>query len=436
MSVVSSQNVISVLIGKSGSIGTNDADIKTTATCQITDPGTTTTFIGDGQIVILGSDGNVMQPTNANISANPFIQFVQGSGATAATRKLNFSARIRGIDVMECLGKTYSAPAEQVTVIGYNGTTGSIDTTQGPDFMLTLVETWDDKFWSEQQNRKAYEYYSTAATQYLIAKSMVEQINYDGFRALLGGTGQRISATMLSDGTFTANGANACTVVNGSDIVTEATSRTYSIGDNIRIGGTGNTVAVYVVTATSATDSTLSALQYRLNTYYQGASATVSNANWGKMTVQTNFGIKLAGLPLTWTKDFFKYMKVSFHVDLLGFGSTTYTDSVVATKGNGYGQEVAEFESFAAGNEGALNRTMVPLPLGRTDASSTGTYSSIVMKSADRSNKSAITATTPALVQTYMFIPTTAALITQLLRDQLDPYLNSAGLPSLAGTVV
>lgn len=434
MSVQSQQNVIGVLVG------TNPTGILLPV-IQITDSTNATTYIADGQIIMLNHLDAPMQVANSNIGDSPWVRFVQRSGT-----ELHFSPRIRGVDITAAKGKSYVAAQEQIWVVGYNGTSGSIDNTS-TEYMFTIIYMHDDMFWSTQQNKEPFEYFNTSPTQKSIAQSFSAQINFMQARKASQGTGAAVKVEMLADGT-TQGTANAATlaVTNGSDIVTFSAAQTTTIlavGNVLRIGGTtgGGAAttagAVYIIVGNSATDSNLSSAtgttpQVRLHTPYQSTTQTATGARgtgWDFITGSANYGYKVTGLALTWVKDFFKFKKVMFHFDIRNFGATTLTKTQESSLGNGDGKLVAEFESFGAGNEGALNRTRVPLPTGRVDAVSTSTYDTIFLEWIDRS-KVAVTGTGGVFkCELYIFIPDGATGATgneTILLTQLNPYIASS----------
>jgi len=438
MSVQTQKNVMNVMVGEEF-----DSAAIAVASLQITDPTVTATYIEDGGVVALGlgAAGEVILPASAtNTIANfPSIRLVQRIG-----NLLNFSPRIQGVDVLHFDGVDGVAGAEQVSIVGYNGTTGAIDNS-GTDFVLTYVGLWDDMMWSKQQYRKAFDYYSTAATQQSIAKQLSFDINNDGYHMTLAGTGPQVSCTVLSDGTTQIAPSTAATiaVVNGSDVATldVAQANLQAIGTVIRLGGAAATVAqpVYIVIGNSTTDSTLSSVQVRLHTYFQGATATLTlGTNADGITGSTNYGLRFVGLPLTWVKDFFKYKRVQFRIEIKGFGTTTVTTPTTMSMGRGDFRHVAEMESFAAGNEGALNRTIVPLPTGRQVTPTDGSiplYDAIMIEWADRTKKSPISGSVPMQAQLFVYTPdsTNGARNSTRLLDQLNEWMVSAG--QLAQTV-
>lgn len=430
MSVQSQQNVMNVLVG-------SNPTCIAIASVQITDPSTTSTYIADGQVIMLNHLDAPMQVASANVGDSPYVRFVQRSGTN-----LNFSPRIKGTDINTAKSKSYAAAQEQIWGFGYNGTTGSIDNTS-TEYMFTIVYDHDDMMWSERKNKEPFEYFSTSPTQLSIAQSFSTQVNFMQARKAAQGTGAAVSAVMLSNSTTvsTPSAATTVAVVNGSDVATLNVADTVIqvIGAQLRLGSAAatKTGAVYVVVGTPTTDSTLTSVQVRLHTAFQGASVTYTLGTLSdSITAGTAYGVKVSGLALTWQKDFFKFKKVMFHFDMKNFGATTIFKTQESSLGNGDYRLVAEFESFSAGNEGILNRTRVPLPTGRVDTVTSATYDTFYVEWADKSKVNTVAASVPMKGQLYIFIPdgATGALKNEtLLLSQLNPYLAStpAALPAL-----
>lgn len=420
MSVGIQKNIMSVLVGKDSATAI--------ASVQITDPTNSGTYIADGQIIMLGANDAVVQAGETVVN-HPAVRFVQRSGSD-----LHFSARMRGVDFIKA-SSAVSVPTQyQVSTVGFNGTSGSIDTT-GTDYFLTFVGNWDDIMWSKQKYRKVWDYTSTSPTQLSVASTFSKQMNLDGFYSNLNGVPPQFKVEMLSDATAAGVAVGNLTAVNGSDIVTVAD--TLTVGQIIRIGGLVSTSdPVYIIVATPATDSSLAAGTYRIHTFYQGTSGTkIATTNWDTLGTGTNYGLVITGLPATWgipPYSDFKYKVVSFNIELKGFNSTTSGTPTPAKLGTGVSQLVAEYEYFAQGNEGALNRTIIPLPTGRHDTVQGTAYTTVALESADKQGVSPITAPAAMRVQTFMFTPEggTGNNLTALL-SQLNPYLTSVGLATI-----
>ncbi len=339
-----------------------------TASAQIKDIGGTG-YIADGEILVLDSnDAPMVAGSTDNITDSPYFRIVQGRTVPttfpALDEPLVMSARINGRNILKVNQKTYSAPQEQIWVVGFNGTSGSIDTTGSNPYILRLNFKFNKYLFAVREDSKPYFYQTDGTyTQANIVKSIAKDMANDkSVQSVL-------KVEMLVSGTFTASSQNVA-VTNGSDIISYAAALATApvAGDVIRIGGTGNTAPVYVV------KSVISSTIYQLTTPYQGASATVLAANTGIMSAMTDWGIKLTGKALQFSVGKFKYNKVRFDLNLTGFGATTLTKTQEALLGNGTYEEIAELEWMAYGFNGAMNRHMFPEVTGRTDAVSGATY--------------------------------------------------------------
>ena len=429
MSVFGTKNLMNVFVAK---------DVAGTAIASITSDLLAT--MADGQVIAVGTPagGGAEQviPASSALGSYTYFRLVESQAGV-----LNYGPRIKVSDVYFAATKTYVAPVEQIYYVGYNGTSGSLDVSQANEFIFTIAYDHDDMMWSEQKLRNAYDYYSPAPTQQNLAMSMVSQINYKENLGSINGTGKMVIADMLAQGTATALDSTATlAVTNGSTTITASAAQTtnWAVGTVIRIGSgaTATTDPVYVITSVASTTVAT------INMPYQGATnSAVATANIRTLSAITNWGFRVTGQPLTWSKDFFKFMKIKFHFDLKGFGATVYdrpgslTQSATAplskesSKGIGSAYEVAEMESFAAGFEGALNRMVVPLPAGRTYADTTTpkTYDVIVFESADNSigATNPVVSQAPMRVQQFVCVPASAAVRTKLA-SQLNTLLGAS----------
>tara|TARA_R110000868_G_scaffold14414_2_gene67069 strand:+ start:59373 stop:60701 length:1329 start_codon:yes stop_codon:yes gene_type:complete len=441
MSTQTQNNVMSVLIG---------GDVAGTAIATLVSANNINA-LPEGQIVAVGMRASTgkeeILPTTATAATYPSIRLVAMNSG-----QLNYSARIFARDVNTFKGiDGVAGTTEQVTTIGYNGTTGSIDNSS-TEYLLTYVGDWDDMMWSEQKYRKVYDYATLSPTQQGIAQTLSSNFNLDSFRSNNQGVAPQVKCEVLCDGTAADwTSAGTVAVVNGSNIVTlSATSANAQVvGAILRLGSTGSGVTtdvpVYIVTATPSTDSSLTSTQLRIHTFFQGTTAAALDATSGDagiVATATNWGLKFTGLPLTWgipPYSDFKFNKVTFHFDLKGFGATTVSNPTTASRGQGDYREVAEFEYFSQGNDGALNRTVIPLPTGRHYTDVTGTipaYDTIAIESADTQRASAITRTAAMRIQSFVFIPDTSNgnTMSGLLLSQLNPWMASSpvSLPNVS----
>lgn len=412
MATQAAKNLFEVLIGKTGTF-------EALATVQITDP-TLGTFIDDGQVIVINADsGAVLQPGD-DITDAPAIKLVQRSGATATTANLRFSNRIDSQNVFKYKGKAGVAAVELVKTLGYNGTTGSIDTTAATTFSVRVTYTFDESMWSEQQNFNYVTYQAATPTQVGIANSITTQLVAGVYPK--GGTLVKVERLCNNAGA-TDGTATTATVYNGSKtIVLNAAPTTFVVGDYLRIGGGATTDAMYLITAISGTTVTL-------DCDFQGTSAAAATLEYvtAALAAAANWGIRFTGQPLTFSLDpygVFKYLQMDFLIQPVGFGATsnaTLTAKVYPT--NSY-ELVAQMAAFAAGFEGAVNRHITPLPNYVNDAVASLLYDCITIQFADATDLSVISGTKPSLQDLYIFLADGAAQQVTLL-SVLNPWMAS-----------
>jgi hypothetical protein len=85
-------------------------------------------------------------------------------------------------------------------------------------------------------------------------------------------------------------------------------------------------------------------------------------ADQGFVTAGSSYGVRFTGKALPFRRDFFKFKRVAFTLQMSGFGATPLTKTQEMSYGAGDGRLVMEEESFSKGFQGALNRMTVPLP--------------------------------------------------------------------------
>ena len=367
MSVLSVKNIQETFIGKS---------IARTATLQVINPDASG-YIADGEVAVLNSTGIPMTTSTTNTyAASPWIQLVQRNG-----NNLVFSSKIYGNKVTSYLGRVGAQGTEQIYHIGYNGSTGSLDITAGLDYQLTLIENQDDMMWAEQKKKNVTSVTNNLVTsQQDLAKAVVKNVmrkyNTDGLS---------VTAAMLNSGTAAAfTTATTAAVTHGSNVVIWTTASPansgFGAGSVVRLGATGSgrgvTVPVYTVLGAHPTI----AFGWILDQPYAGPSnSALPAADQGFVTAGASWGVRFTGKYLTsYRRDFFKFKRTAFTVQMSGFGATVITKTQEATYGYGDGRLVLEEESFSKGFEGALNRMSVPLPIANETFTADGSFTSSI----------------------------------------------------------
>jgi hypothetical protein len=307
--------------------------------------GTSLNTIVNGDILVLnrGFSNLTGTPTISSAADNDVIHIAQGIG----TGKAIVSLPIQLKNVTKVIRTAYSAPAEQVIHIGFNGTSGSLQAAvNNTEYRLCVLYKDDQRIMANRDTRGLY-YFTSDATATLaeIASALVRKVNADKYAY--------VSAVLLTNGTFTAL-TNTAAVVKGSKTVT-STAHGLVAGDLVRIGGTTATSPVYLVK--SVTDAN----NFVLDSVYEGASGTILAANIGKMTVVTSYGIQLTGESIAYN-GIDKYSKVAFDASLYAEDQTeeTVTYTTALAYGQGFWQQIRDMEYDAQGYLGVTNRTLFP----------------------------------------------------------------------------
>ena len=369
MSVLSVKNIQETFIGKA---------IARTASVQVTSPDAAA-YIADGEVVVLTSTGApALSASLPTYATSPWIQLVQRNG-----NNLVYSSKIYGNKVTNYLGRAGAQGTEQIYHIGYNGTSGSLDITAGLDYQLTLIENQDDMMWAEQKKKNVTSVTNNLVTsQQDLAKAIVKNImkkyNTDGLS---------VTAAMLNNGATVAAFTTATTanVTHGSNVVVWTTASPanagFGAGSVIRLGATGSGRGVTVPTYTVQGPHPTIPFGWILDQPYAGpTNALLPAADQGLVTaVGASWGVRFTGKYLTsYRRDFFKFKRTAFTLQMSGFGATPITKTQEATYGYGDGRLVLEEESFSKGFEGALNRMSVPLPIANETFTADGSFTSSI----------------------------------------------------------
>lgn len=399
------EQIISVLVGK---------NLSRTASVQVTDSTNSTTFIASGEIVALDKTG-VALTAGKTVADSDNIVIAQGDGAS---NPVVFSHRIYGNTVTGFSGISYTPAQEQISYIGYNGSSGSIDAINNNLYQVRVAFKQNKLIFGENQSNSIYQEFTSdsSATQLEIAQGLVLKLS-----AAYPAQQTDIKVERVTDGTFTVlGGSSTLAVTNGSTTAT-ASSASHGLvaGSVVRIGGTSSTTPVYVVSSVNSTAIVL-------DQAYQGTSGTVANANVGAMSAITSWGIKFTGKSQTFTVGQLPYTKVSFDLTVGNFGATTVTDSQAVSRGNGTYEEVAQLEYFALGYEGWTDiRNAVPAkPQPRTNATSGSNYDIITIQGLDVSDFGYVSGIKPSKFTVYICIVDGANQTTSLLA-QLNPWMAS-----------
>jgi len=306
-----------------------------------------------GTIAVFNEEGVSVTDVATNISKITQVMIGQSLGGG----NVRLSSPIQINTVSNFMSAPYKAPTEQVTFVGFDGTSGDLPAKASTDYRLRIhikdsLRTHGQRPTLIDANYPA----DVAATQFKIANYIAKVFdikdlghNYAEDKVLL---------ERVCDGTIGASLALAYTTTNGSKSVT-ATAHTCAVGDVIKFGGASaptNSTPYYVVASVKDANTIV------LDVAYKGATLVHGAANTRKVTAIGKCGFKLTALS---QKAFIgegtnspvdQYTYLAFEA---GFGDVSYnadpSDYAVVNKavkaygGNGFWKQVAQDEESAKG---------------------------------------------------------------------------------------
>ena len=309
--------------------------------------------IGKGDLFLVKKGGALITTSAAAaaLSKNDEVQVAMG----IATGKALLSMPIKGTQVKSFLGNKYDAPVQEVSYIGYNGTSGSLPTAINSTYRMRLV------FKGSQVLSTRSPWFGDilattggTTTQAALALKLV-----DGFNTVADAA-KYVKAERVSNGTKGVMGTATAsfTFTKGSKVVTcsgdiddttaaAGTAGALAVGSSIVLGVTGNTDSVYVIAELDTTNDIAI-----LDTPYVGETVTLEDTELKNITATdtaaATYGIKLTGLEIPdLLADYDPYKITNFEVVFAEVGVEGTYDSAAlityatkASAGNGYFRQV------------------------------------------------------------------------------------------------
>ena len=298
--------------------------------------------------------------------------------------KLVQSDMIKAEDIITYRGVADAADVEQVTHIGYNGTTGAIQAINDNLYKLKIIFQEAGRTGQSLYNTVSVFYRSDAsATATEVAFAISDLLVKDFARlpenpVVL----EVLNSAAVTAANGTKNGQEV-TVVKGSKYVTFETDLTYHAagdatlvaGDLLRIGsvtaGTALTSPVYKVVS-------ISGLVVELDRAVTNASGTYDDAG-GTSDIEVipvasigDYGFELTGVARTHVVGKRPFSKVSFTVGLENFGTTQLVYTTPMSLGAGNPEQIADLEWFTEGNAGYKYRADYMYPSSYTSRVTAG----------------------------------------------------------------
>lgn len=249
---------------------------------------------------------------------------------------------------------------QQITAIGYNGTTGALPVSNNSDFWIKIRKRDNDAANRSQPFSLFAGPVKTDATATqaelasLLAKNGAKNFaqepanGYLKFEVITGAADAAITGTVT---TFGVTKGSKAVVLNG-------TVTNVAVGDFIKLGGTTTSIGVYKVTAVNSPNS------ITLDYAYQGDTATIAVANVRRILAATaataDFGLRLIGVPAPFDVNAFRDYYANRFTATFSDVTTLVTHIQGAQNGNGMWQQVAMDEYMSYGFEGQNNQLAVP----------------------------------------------------------------------------
>lgn len=274
---------------------------------------------------------------------------------------------------------------QQITVIGYNGTTGALPVASNTDFWIKIRKRDNDAANRSQPMSLFAGPVKTdaTATQAELA-SMLAKSGYVNFRKEPGNGYLRFELICDNAGAATTAATGTLTATNGSNFVAASVSGAaeFTVGSFVRFG-TAVTDPVYKVKAVAVAGLTL-------DTPYNGTSGTfVAGAAefiTPVLAAAANFGVRILGVIDVFDVNSFRDYYANRFTATFSDATTLVSHMQGAQNGNGMWQQVAMDEYMSYGYEGQnemlavpphLRDQMVKIPGVNGNTNLTSKYSSI-----------------------------------------------------------
>ena len=367
MAIRRQHNIERVLIAK---------DVARTASATIS-------TLANGEIGVFSKNGTLV--TESTHSPDETYLIAQGRGS--GVDPIIFEAK--GNEFTGYRGVSAAAQTEQIDYIGYNGTSGDIETVDSNVYQLNVTLDESDSFGFSQQKYK-FAVTKSAASALMrdvawgLTKNFNKNFSREPERDIIAEMVSADAGTPLGTGTATSATVvftHGSAVVTGWAAVDNATTyAALAVGNYLRVG-TAVTSPLYKIASIDATNNTLT-----LDAPYVGATQTLNDTGLEQITATqveaAAVGVKLTGRSRTWDSSR-EPSVVRFTTAIKDMGSLTeITKSQLPSDGTGTYAQVATIEKFAQGNEGPLYPSNPNGPLlreFRTDAVAGTSYDIVTL---------------------------------------------------------
>lgn len=333
--------------------------------------------LGAGFIAVCGLNNEIL--TAAEAAAADTIKIIKDRGVNLPLQQVRISLS----EVKTLNGVTGAAASEQITYIGYNGTTGSMPNTIDTFYEIKLEHVPNAFAYGKRPANYKYGTYQSGSTtsQVEITTGLVKSLvqNFVPNRT----TDWRVFSEVVTNATRTAvSGAGTLKFTKYSKTVVASAataSSTFVVGDYIQIAA-GNTNGVYkIVDKDGSGNLTLDyAFQGETTTITPGVLAiriTVANAG-----IATSWGVKITGIKQKYDVNRWRqYDKVRFNPFINDGLTGTLVTTTAAYDGIGVYEQAANDEYISWGDEGQIFVDQVPPQFREQDAQSGVQYNPAIL---------------------------------------------------------
>jgi len=331
----------------------------------------TLTSVNPGEVAIFDESGLRVVAAGAGageINSADVKRFKLGLGRSG--NNVLFSDIIEASTISDVKWNTYSARVNQVTSIGYDGTSGSIDVTANNLYYIRLYVQELLSAESDGQKIKHGVFKSTSSsTQADIALGLTSSLINNFLRE----AEKFITFKALCDEAVTAANdfVNDITVTKGSKVVSVDTAVTWgtvpttlAVGDFVRMGsngaGTALTDDVYRVEAVDTVALTFTVDRpIQIESQVLTASSSDAEVIAAATGVAAEWGVVLTGADLSFGAPDYKYKIARWETQLENFGSTLLGETA-GSPGVGTYESIASLEHFLKGFQGEIYRMGAP----------------------------------------------------------------------------
>lgn len=310
-----------------------------------------------GAIVLVDAGMRRMSVTEYNALATGDEFFVvQGRGTTKSFMK----SPVLNKGKVKFTSARHKDEVQQVTAIGYNGTTGALPVANNTNFFIKIRKRDNDAAnRSQPMSLFAGPVRTDATGTQAELASMLVRNGYQNFKDEPANHYLKFEAICNATNGAPAGGVTTFGVVNGSRTVTLDAAMTIAVGDYVRLNGgsTATNAPVYKVIAFTATTLVL-------DSPYTGDTATLLAAVVRRITAvnaaTADFGVTVTGIVAPFDVAQFRDYYANRFTATFSNSTTLVTHLQGAYNGNGMWQQVAMDEYMSYGFEGENQQLATP----------------------------------------------------------------------------